>query len=44
MRHKHPVIIVPYYQDTREQEIVEKMFAEYNKAFIKVIHSIAEIV
>ena len=43
MRHKHPVIIVPYYQGTREQEIVEKMFSEYNKDFIRVIHSIQEI-
>ena len=43
MRHKHPVIIVPYYQGTREQEIVEKMFSEYNKSFIKTIHSIQEI-
>ena len=43
MRHKHPVIIVPYYQGTREQEIVEKMFSEYNKDFIRVIHSIREI-
>lgn len=43
MRHKHPVIIIPYYQGTREQEIVEKMFAEYNKSFIKTIHSITEI-
>jgi superfamily II DNA or RNA helicase len=43
MRHKHPVIIVPYYQDTREQEIVEKMFSEYNRDYIRVIHSIQEI-
>ena len=35
MRHKHPVIIVPYYQGTREQEIVQKMFSEYNKDFIR---------
>ena len=43
MRHKHPVIIVPYYIATREQEIVEKMFAGYNKDFIKTISSIEEV-
>lgn len=43
MRHHSPVIIVPYYKDTREQEIVEKMFAGYNEKYIKTIHSIQEI-
>lgn len=43
MRHKHPVIIVPYYKDTREQEIVEKMFKDYNKNFIRTINSIDEL-
>ena len=43
MRHSHPVIIVPYYKDTREQEIVEKMFADYDKRFIRTINSLQEI-
>lgn len=43
LRHKHPIIIVPYYEDTREKEIVDKMFEEYNKDFIKTIQSIKEI-
>ena len=43
LRHKHPVIVVPYYVGTREQEIVEKMFEGYNKNFIKVIHSTDEL-
>ena len=43
MRHKQPVIIVPYYQGTREEEIVEKMFAGYNQDFIRIIHSVDEI-
>lgn len=43
MRHKHPVIIVPYYKGTREQEIVEKMFENYKKEYIRVINSINEI-
>lgn len=43
MRHRSPVIIVPYYKDTREEEIVKKMFEGYNREFIRVIHSINEI-
>ena len=43
LRHKEPVIIVPYFKGTREEEIVEKAFADYDKSFIKVIHSINEI-
>lgn len=43
LRHKSPVIIIPYYKETREQEIVEKMFADYDKRFIRTIKSIQEI-
>ena len=43
MRHKHPVIIFPYYQGTREEEILQKMLEGFNKDFIKTIHSISEI-
>lgn len=43
LRHKSPIIILPYYKDTREQEIVEKMTEGFNKDFIKIIQSISEI-
>lgn len=43
MRHKHPVIIFPYYQSTREEEILTKMLEGFNKDFIKTIHSISDI-
>ena len=43
MRHKHPVIIFPYYTGTREEEILQKMLDGFNKDFIKTIHSINEI-
>ena len=43
LRHKSPVLIIPYYQGTREQEIVEKMIEGFNKDYIKTIHSINEI-
>ena len=43
MRHKHPVIIFPYYTGTREEEILQKMLEGFNKEYIKIIHSINEI-
>jgi len=44
MRHKAPVIVFPYYTGTREEEIVKDYIKDFNKDFIKVIHSIKEIV
>lgn len=43
LRHKSPIIILPYFKDTREEELVEKMIEEYNKDKIKVINNINEI-
>ena len=34
---------MPYYQGTREEEIVKKYVEGFNKNYIKVIHSINEI-
>lgn len=42
-RHKHPTIIIPYYKDTREEELVEKMVENYNNNLIKTIKNIDEI-
>lgn len=43
LRHKSPVIIVPYYEGTREEELVQKMIEGFNKDYIKIIHAINEI-
>ena len=44
LRHKSPVIILPYYEGTREEEIIkEKMIVNFKKESIRVIHSIQEI-
>lgn len=43
MRHKAPVIIVPYYAGTREEELAKRMVEGFNKEYIKVIRSIQEI-
>ena len=37
LRHESPVIVIPYYKDTREQELVEKMLEDYNPELITVL-------
>lgn len=37
LRHEKPVIIIPYYKDTREQELVDKMLEDYNPDLITVL-------
>ena len=37
LRHKEPVIIIPYYKNTREEEIVKKMLENYNPELIQTI-------
>lgn len=44
LRHPQPVIIIPYYKDTREQEIVESMLENYNPELVKVINFKEEII
>ena len=43
LRHKEPVIIIPYYKNTREEEVVVKMIENYNKELIQVIKNIKDI-
>lgn len=43
LRHKSPIIILPYFKDTREEELVEKMLEEYNKESIIIIDTINSI-
>lgn len=43
LRHKSPIIILPYFKNTREGELIEKMTEEYSKDSIKVISNINEI-
>lgn len=43
LRHKSPVIILPYFKDTREEELVEKMIEEYAKDSIIVVNDINDI-
>lgn len=43
LRHSQPVIIIPYYKGTREQEIVEEMLKNYNPELVKIINFKEEI-
>lgn len=43
LRHKSPVIIMPYYENTREQEILENMLKDFNKESTVTVHSLDEL-
>lgn len=43
LRHKSPIIILPYFKNTREEELIEKMTEEYSKDSMKIISNINEI-
>lgn len=43
LRHKSPIVIIPYYVNTREEELVEKMIEEYSKDSIIIINNINSI-
>lgn len=43
LRHPEPVIFIPYYVDTREEEIVQKMKENYNPLLVKTITNLTEI-
>ena len=43
LRHKKPVFIVPYYEHTREAELVDKIIENYNEDRIITIHALNEI-
>lgn len=44
LRHSEPIIIIPYYKFTREEELVNIMLENYNTDLVKTINFIEEIV
>ena len=38
LRHKEPIIIIPYFKDTRDEEILNKMLLDYNKDLVSVVN------
>ncbi len=43
LRHKSPIIIMPFYKGTREEEIVDEMIGDFNPEAIETIHSVADL-
>lgn len=43
LRHEKPVIVIPYYKDTREQELVDKMLEDYNPDLITVLYKYEDL-
>lgn len=43
LRHKNPVIIIPYFKDTREEELIHKMLEDYNVDLVTKVSNYEEI-
>jgi len=43
LRHKNPIIIIPYFKNSREQEIIDEMLAGYNPELIVTYESISDL-
>lgn len=37
LRHKEPIIIIPYFKNTRDEEIVNKMMIQYNSENVQIV-------
>ncbi len=44
LRHKNPIIIVPFFKNTRDEELKNKMLEDYNPELITVMETIKELV
>lgn len=43
LRHRNPITVIPFFKNTREEELVEKMLENYNKELVSTISNIEEI-
>ena len=43
LRHKEPMIVIPYFRNTREETLVEQMKENYNPFLIKTVHNYRDI-
>lgn len=43
LRHKNPIIIIPYFVNTREKELVNKMLENYNPSLVTIINDYKKI-
>jgi superfamily II DNA or RNA helicase len=43
LRHPNPVIIIPYYEGTRDEELVNKMLEDYNQDLVSKITNLKDL-
>ena len=43
LRHTNPIIIIPYFKNTRDEELVNKMIQDYNPELVKTVNDITSI-
>ena len=43
LRHPKPIVIIPYFKDTRDGELKDKMLKDYDSSMIKEITDIKDI-
>lgn len=43
LRHKNPILIVPYYKGTREEVLLNKMIENYNTKLIYTVNDYKQI-
>ena len=43
LRHPKPIVIIPYFKDTRDEELKDKMLKDYDNSMIKEITDIKDI-
>lgn len=43
LRHPNPIIIIPFYKNTRDEEIVNKMLEDYNQELVSTITDLKDL-
>jgi superfamily II DNA or RNA helicase len=43
LRHKDPIIIIPYFKRTREEEVLKTMLEDYNPNLVTVLSDIKDL-
>lgn len=44
LRHPNPIIIIPFYKNTRDEEIVNKMLEDYNQELVNTITDLKDLI
>ena len=44
LRHEHPILVIPYFVGSREEELVQTMLLDYNPDLVSVVKDIKDIV